>query len=503
MATFHGQTVDIYEDFEDSSLATGLTESDTAGILTVSDSGRYHDGAASMSIDCTSGMNNSHVATADSQDLSDITIGFWYYTANWVSNGKEIQCCKILGGGALHKLITLYDQQSWGGVRNLAFTEWGSGVAVSSATWYWIVLNWNAGVGGTLRVYNASHEQVGSDVTTTGSGGDYHTENVDVVYLGISDEFANFAGTINYDDYVIDSTDGTFPLLGWDTAAAAELAGSVAVTSTLAGALRVQKPLAGAVVSSATVAAALHVDKRLAGIIAASATEAAALSVGKPLAGSIDAAATLAGALSVAKNLAGAVAASSDLAGSLSVLKELAGQIDAISTLAGDLSVGAAVTLAGVVAAQATLSGDLHVAKELAASVAAQSSLDGVLQVLKNLSGTSAASSSLSATLEVAKRLAGEIDALSTASGELRVAKNLAGAILAESSVAGQIEVLKNLAGRINAVSTLIGRLAGEIVSGMIAATYTVTKPKITAAVSKPSITAAVQRAHIHVSVTT
>jgi hypothetical protein len=216
MATFHSQTVDIYEDFEDSTLATGLTESDADGILTVNATNRYRAGSHSMSIDCSSGSHNAFLTTVDSQNLSKATVAFWYYTAGWAGNGKELLCCRFMGGGAAHKLITLFDEQTWGGVRNIAFTEMGTGITISSSTWYWFVVHWEAGVGGTLRIYDTSNTQVGSDLTTTGSGGDYHSDHVDLMDIGLRDEFANFSEYLNYDELVLDTTNGAFPILAWD-----------------------------------------------------------------------------------------------------------------------------------------------------------------------------------------------------------------------------------------------------------------------------------------------
>jgi hypothetical protein len=218
MATFHGQTVDIYEDFEDSTLATGLTESDTNNILTINSSGRYYVGSYSCAIDLTSGNNNPARIGYTLASAGSISFGFWYYTAPYSSNGKENSMFMITSGGVGHKAFQIWDDQTWGGTRNLSFTEMGAGTTVSSSTWYWITGKWEAGVGATLRVYDTSHSQVGSDITTTGSGGDYHADNADDIRIGFSgDEWSNYSDTINFDDYVIDETNMLWPILGWDT----------------------------------------------------------------------------------------------------------------------------------------------------------------------------------------------------------------------------------------------------------------------------------------------
>jgi hypothetical protein len=221
MATFHGQTVDIYEDFEDTTLNAELTVIDPAGIVTVSDTNRYMVGTHSMSVDVTTGVNTSNVQKSfGASPCAKASVGFWYYTCNWTSNGKEMQFCYFRGGGIMLKLITAFDSQDWLGNRNIGFIEFPTSnyITVSSATWYWVTVIWEQGVGTTLRVYDTSHNQVGSDITALGGQGvDNHTQTIDDIHIGITDEFANFAGKINFDEYVVDYTDGTFPLLGWDT----------------------------------------------------------------------------------------------------------------------------------------------------------------------------------------------------------------------------------------------------------------------------------------------
>jgi hypothetical protein len=232
MATFQGQTVDIYEDFEDATLATGLTETDVDGILTINSSGRYYAGSYSMALDCTTGNHTARIVYTLASS-GNISFGFWYFTANWTSNGKEISVTNVYSGGVGHKAISLWDDQTWAGVRNISFTEMGAGIAISSATWYWITCKWEAGVGGTLRIYDTSYNQVGSDLTTTGSGGDYHGDSADGLNIGFDgNEWSNFAGTINFDEYVIDETSMLWPILGWT--AGTSLAGSVTGVSVIA-----------------------------------------------------------------------------------------------------------------------------------------------------------------------------------------------------------------------------------------------------------------------------
>jgi hypothetical protein len=119
----------------------------------------------------------------------------------------------------------------------------------------------------------------------------------------------------------------------------------------------------------------------------------------RELAGVLAASSLLAGALYAAKVLAGQVLTTSALSGGLTVVKRLAAAIAAAATLSGSLTAGAAIEMAAVMIARSELSGGLRVIKRLAAAISAEGTSLGVLRVIKYLAGQVEALGSLDGTM--------------------------------------------------------------------------------------------------------
>jgi len=209
MATFMAQAVDIYEDFEDASLATGLTETDVDGLLTVNSANRYYAGSRSMEVTVGTDDDAYIEATPAANNLS---VGFWYYTNNpnaWDFGNRFA----LFGHAAMAEIVglrDLYDDD------RVVEVRWGSApystsqIGISSNTWYWITCQYNRNATSYVRVYDTSHNIVGtvsedlSDIPA-----DY------APYFRIGRVYGALHDTAYWDDLVIDYTNYVFPLLGW------------------------------------------------------------------------------------------------------------------------------------------------------------------------------------------------------------------------------------------------------------------------------------------------
>jgi hypothetical protein len=409
-----------------------------------------------------------------------IVYGFWSDAGEWAYG---ISCADDSARTVNLINCTFYNCNT-GMVRNSSIV-----VADSCAVFY----NDDDFQGTITKVLCASDDNDAESVAESGGGAAWPSDftdaaNGDFTLLATSNLVG--AGTVNSGVFVTD-IDGTTRGVAWDIGAheyvsggtPQELEGTIAATASLAGALLVSKPLAGAIGAASALAGAALVGKPLAGVVSASGSLAGSLLISKLLAGAVAANATVAGGLNVGKPLAGSIEASGALAGALFVPKNLAGTMAASSSLVGALSV--VKYLAGEVVASSSLAGSLQAAKELAGAIAAVSALVG------NLSAGAAV------------ELAAVIVAQSALSGDLSVAKQLAAAITSQSSLAGVLSVLKELAGTIEGTSSLAARLAGEIISGLMTMSLSVSKAKVTAVVSMPSIEVAARRAHVDVVATT
>jgi hypothetical protein len=211
MATFHGQTVDIWEDFEDSTLETGLTETDTGSIVTIPDTAQHYAGSASMGVAAASGANG-YIEYTPGVDNS--SIGFWYRTsslANWQWGPTFV----VFGHAAMNRIICVADH--YAGTRYLV-VQWGSAphatdsIACANNTWYWVTIQYNRNTTSYVRVYNTAGEQVAS---VSHSLADYSADYQPYIRWGVVS--SDVINSVYFDDAVVDKTDATFPILGWDT----------------------------------------------------------------------------------------------------------------------------------------------------------------------------------------------------------------------------------------------------------------------------------------------
>lgn len=225
---------------------------------------------------------------------------------------------------------------------------------------------------------------------------------------------------------------------------------------------------------------------QLAGTIAATGTVTGALTVHRQLASTIAATGTVAGVVSIRRELAGTIAGTSTVAGTLSVRRELASTIAATSTIDATLTnTAGAIQLAGTIAATATVSGTLSVRRELASTIAGASTITGTLSVRRSLATAIDGTSTVAGTLSVRRELATTIAASSTIVGTLSVRRELATVISGQSGITATLTNTPggavSLSGTIPAVATITGTLS---VRRSLAATIAGQTGSITATLS-------------------
>jgi hypothetical protein len=229
MATAYGQTVDVYEDQEDSTI-TPLTETDTGGFLTLADATYHWEGTHAAKIDYTS-LNANAFLNYDIISNS-VSVGFAYRVLTgrsaWAFGPQIFQ----IKNDSLGNLIYINDTYS--DTLHLSFQ--GSGlttrdVVVTAGTWYWISLKFVRNGECRIAVYDAAHAEVQADMAMTGTAANYATNDVNI---GCCTSDA-ISGQAYYDTILIDNTSAAHPLLGWATAA------PVIITGDLEQAVALQK----------------------------------------------------------------------------------------------------------------------------------------------------------------------------------------------------------------------------------------------------------------------
>jgi len=210
-------TYDLFEDAEDSTLASGMSEIDTAGKLTLASTAQYYE--ASHAHQCVHGSDTTvdYLEYEFTPAVSKVSIGLWYRTSTpgaWSGGPAFIEVIQT----GVATLARLADQRS-GGTNNRQICPYGNDTYVvncADSTWYWITLYYENGANMKFRVYDTSHNLVGSEQECDPLA----DANAGTIRIGATFGDTNQSGAYSYlDGIVIDKTDATFPLLGWETAA--------------------------------------------------------------------------------------------------------------------------------------------------------------------------------------------------------------------------------------------------------------------------------------------
>lgn len=219
---FPDYTYDIYEDFED---AVGGTWSETdadANINSADTAAKYY-GAKGLSLNwrgATEGYDTSYISLDLGATRDTFSLGFWYYVPT--TTGATIAVIAMrtsatTGGGTTSSNIRFYFNRASGvysmKLRNLA-GDYSANIKTlpASGAFYWVTIKHVRNATSTLRVYDTAGDEVDAATECSVTASDNANRYL-VWYTGAYDEDVNFF----IDDVVVDYTDATYPLFGWET----------------------------------------------------------------------------------------------------------------------------------------------------------------------------------------------------------------------------------------------------------------------------------------------
>jgi len=212
-------TYDIFEDFEDSTLASGLTEADADGIVSFPDSTQYWLGSNSAKWNNNGSAHTARFTLAPSAK-NNFSAGFAWRTTATTSNYTfgslifEAGWATYSGSG----IIRIYDGRDTGNnTRQFVIRFYGAStvdykLTVSDNTWYWITVQYNRNSTSYCNIYTSDKTRVAQ------LSSDIINYACDFLRFGGSSAVYNSANYL--DDIVIDWTNYAFPLLGWESVAA-------------------------------------------------------------------------------------------------------------------------------------------------------------------------------------------------------------------------------------------------------------------------------------------
>jgi hypothetical protein len=195
-------TYDVYENFDDSSLATGLG---SGGNVTVPSADYAHGGTGSGKI--TSNAKASYFSYY--LNLANFSTGFWVRTPATITPNNRYQFF-ILENSVGDWVIDSEFVNDGGYQFQVSNSINYLYVPASTSTWYWVTMQYLRNKNMSINIYNESHSLLGN---YSFSAPNYNSGNM---FLGPSWASVS-SGTGYYDDWVMDTTDATFPLLEWET----------------------------------------------------------------------------------------------------------------------------------------------------------------------------------------------------------------------------------------------------------------------------------------------
>jgi len=226
MAIFHGQTVDMHEDFEDA-LDGSWVETDNDNNIDPNSAAAALAGSAGMLLNLrgdTAGGEDAFLGYDIGSAQTSMSYGIRLKLATSGTDYIFDTLAHSRDQNAMGVFTTKIYLQRTGGVykiriRGTAFAD----ITVASATVYWVTVQSVQDDTSTMNVYGTDTVLVDSVTVTGGSGA-----TNDAITLG-TDTPLDLDLDFYFDDLVADWTDATFPLLGWD------VGGAVAPTGTLFG----------------------------------------------------------------------------------------------------------------------------------------------------------------------------------------------------------------------------------------------------------------------------
>ena len=208
LATWPDFDCDVYENFEDASLAAGLSLT-TPGNWTIPSANYPWDGSNSGRLDIsgTSGAYISYTGT-----YNNISFGFAVRTPV-IDQWTLLYLASIHSNNTGYQLRICLSRLTDGTSYNVRFISEGGDQnhEVLSNTLYWVTVQFNRNGIIYYQVYDSSHTKVVD--SSIPAGNDYQ---LDWIEIG-ADSLGDKTGYVYYDALVVDKTDATFPLLGWST----------------------------------------------------------------------------------------------------------------------------------------------------------------------------------------------------------------------------------------------------------------------------------------------
>jgi len=202
---FYGQTVNFYEDFEDA-LNGSWTETDASSVLDPQDAAAKYAGTYGMSVDLD-GDALAYLRLDTASESAHVSVGFWYKTVAEDLSPALIFFRAFPGSGYT---LQLYEGTTYLMMRGA--DGYQNAQSVSNNTWYWITVDIVQNDTSTLRVYDTSHNEVGTAVTTTANN--TAIQRIDIGRV-TDDSLSTRTGAIYFDEFVEDHDGGVYPILGW------------------------------------------------------------------------------------------------------------------------------------------------------------------------------------------------------------------------------------------------------------------------------------------------
>jgi hypothetical protein len=217
---FPDYAYDMYEDFEDD-LGASWTETDPDTNIDVANAAAKYYGALGMAEDSRgsgSPADIAHIRYNMGAEKTDLSVGFWFRGAT-IAAATSIQSIFAWATATLTVNLRAYYYKASGvytfRLRNAAGTWSAVQKTISPATWYWMTLDLNKNDVSTLRIYDTAGAEVDAanvcNVTASNNACQYLFWGA--IVTGADEAFVNY-----FDDLVVDWTDATFPLLGWEAA---------------------------------------------------------------------------------------------------------------------------------------------------------------------------------------------------------------------------------------------------------------------------------------------
>jgi len=204
-------TTDTYEDFEDSTLASGLSEVDVGGNITFPDAGQVFAGSGAMKVVASTSEDDYIERASIGQNYYQF--GFAFYATNLDNYDPGLEILNLVSNsyGTMVRL-------SWKSpdvdplIRvRIADTEYD--FPLTPDQWYWLSGNWIRNGTGKFRIYNYDHTEAiePQDCACL----DYAVDACRMGNLG-----SNNTKTFYFDRFVDYHANTQDSLLGWESAAA-------------------------------------------------------------------------------------------------------------------------------------------------------------------------------------------------------------------------------------------------------------------------------------------